>query len=57
MKVPLLNFVGGSGVPLLNFEGRPEVPLLNFEEGPGFRVAGSRGPAFLGLGLTFTPCP
>ena len=52
MRVPLLNFEGGSGVPLLNsggglgapllnFKGGgSRVPLLNFEEYPGSRVPG-----------------
>ena len=40
--VPLLNFGGGLGAPLLNFKGGSWVPLLNFEGYPGSRVPGSR---------------
>ena len=42
MKVPLLNFEGGSGVPLLNFEGGPG----SWDAGPTFTPCRSRGVYF-----------
>ena len=58
-RVPLLNFVGGTGTPLLNFEEGPGAQLLNFRGVPGltFKLwGGSRGPGSWGPGPTFTPC-
>ena len=57
MKVPLLNFVGGTRVPLLNFEEGTGIPLLLFRGLPGhtFKLSGESQVPGLRLTRSWVP--